>query len=104
MKDKTASKNITEYIIAFAGILIPIVLVYLGHIYKEAETKQGIHEKYVEMAIEIMKNPSDPQTLELRKWALKVLNKYSEVPIHDKAQEHILNAGLPETRTPDNPM
>ncbi len=108
MSEEPKRKGVTDFILAFAGVLVPLVLIYLGHIYKDTEAMQGIHEKYVEMSINILREPYDPQKKELRKWAVKVLNKYSEVPIHNEAQDHILNTSLPQIKTsiqadPDDP-
>lgn len=92
----TQKTGLIEYVSVIGSVLIPVVLIYLGHIYKEAEATDGIHEKYVEMAIGILKEPSNTQSTELRKWAIKVLDAYSVVPIHDEAQKHLLQATLPE--------
>ena len=96
MSDSTTNK--TDRFLAFTNMLLPIVLIYLGHVYKEVEAKQGIHEKYVEMAIDILKEPADPNKTELRKWAIQVLNEYSEIHIHEEVREHLFNNELPKSQ------
>lgn len=82
--------NIPGILASLSSLFLPIVLVYLGHLYKDAEVKDGIHEKYVEMALDILKEPSNENNIELRKWAINVLHHYSEIPIHEEAQAHML--------------
>ena len=94
MSEKAVKKEMTEYILAFATVLIPVALVYLGHVYKDSEAKQGIHMKYVEMAMSILQEPVDPDRLELRKWALLIVDEYSEVPIHDEAKQHLMDTAF----------
>ncbi len=88
-------KSHIEYLLAFLSVVIPALVLFSGHLYKETEAKRGIHEKYVEMSIKVLSQKPDPKTIELRKWALKVLHRYSEIPIHEEAQKHILENALP---------
>ena len=89
-------KRLNEYIQTLGSILIPIVMVYLGHVYAETEAKQGIHEKYVEIAIEILEEPRKDDHA-LREWALDILHEYCEIPIHQSTRDHIHVKGLKTT-------
>lgn len=92
-------KSHIEYFLAFLGVIIPALVLFSGHLYKETESKRGIHEKYVELSIEVLSQKPDPKTLELRRWALNVLHRYSEVPIHEEAQKHMLENAIPSQQT-----
>ncbi len=96
-------RSITEYAIGLASLLIPLAMIYLGHLYKESETEEGLHRRYVEIAVNILQQDPSKESLEMRKWAIQILNKYSEVPIEAKAQECMLNQSLPiSTSQPKN--
>ena len=90
-REKSGVGATAGVISAIGTMLLPFALIYFGHIYKESEEKQGIHEKYVQMAVEILKAESSNENRELRAWAIEVLHEYSEVPIHVEAKEFLRN-------------
>ncbi len=100
MNNENTCTNSSGRFLMITSVLIPIVMLYLGHIYKEVEIRQGIHEKYVIMAIDILHEPPTPERAELRKWAIKVLDRYSEIPIHLEAQQHLIKSSLPNEIKP----
>ena len=95
MSSENTKPSKADRILAFSGIFLPLVLLYLGHLYKDIESKRGIHEKYVEIALDILRDGDDSRNQDLRKWAIEVIDEYSEVPFHDDVKSYLMKSELP---------
>lgn len=95
-ENNTGQKSKFDWVYALMGLVMPMVLLYLGHLYKTIEAREGLHEKYVEMALDILQEDPDPSKKAIREWALEILDAYSEVPIDSGAQQDILEGDLPD--------
>jgi hypothetical protein len=84
------SKNIST----IGTVLMPLVLLYLGHVYKESEEKSGLHEQYVELALQILEDDSTTEHPYLREWAIDIVHHYSPVDVTDELREHVIQGGL----------
>ncbi len=69
-----------------ATVLIPIVIAAMTQWYTSALKDNEIGVKYVEIALGILRTPPDPQTKNLRTWAIAVVNQHSRVPLSGEAQ------------------
>jgi hypothetical protein len=74
-------------------LLMPLVLLYLGHIYKEAEEKAGLQEHYVELALNILEDESNSQNPHLREWAIEIVHHYSPVDVTADLKDHLMEHG-----------
>lgn len=72
---------------------MPLVLLYLGHIYKEAEEKAGLQEHYVELALNILEDESQSQNPHLRAWAIEIVHHYSPVEVSAELKDHLMQHG-----------
>lgn len=62
-----------------ASVALPIVLLVLGNWYTESQKDKDIGQKYVEIAVGILADAPTEEALELRSWAVEIVNRYSEV-------------------------
>lgn len=77
-----------------ATVLIPLVIAIVSQSYTAAIKSNEIGVKYVELALSILRAPPDPQTENLRAWAVSVIDHHSEVPISGPAQGELQKQDL----------
>ncbi len=75
-------------------VLIPLVIAYASNEYTNAIKQNEIGQRYVELAVGILSKPPAESTMETRKWAVKVVNHYSEVRMPDVTQEELIKNQL----------
>jgi hypothetical protein len=68
-----------------AALAIPVVLAILGHRYTNALKEREIQGRFVEIAVDILEEPPNPERQGVRRWAIKVVNEYSGVPMDSAA-------------------
>ena len=73
----------------FASILIPLIVTIVGGNISNSIKESEVRLKYIQVSLEILKEPPKPETENLRKWAIETLNQFSEVPIDDEAKEDL---------------
>jgi len=83
----------SKKISTIGSLLMPLVLLYLGHIYKEAEEKAGLQEHYVELALNILEDESQSQNPHLRAWAIEIIHHYSPVDVSTELKDHLMQNG-----------
>ena len=81
-------------------IAIPIVIAYIGNNFNDSQKDKEIKSKYVELAIDILKNKPDEKNKNLRSWALDIVNKYSGVKMDTLTQADLRN----KTAIPPSPV
>jgi hypothetical protein len=75
---------------AFATIIIPILLGYIGHVYTEALKERELQGRFVELGVSILQQTPNSTSKGLRSWAIAVLNRYSGVPIDEVTKKELL--------------
>jgi len=80
---------------AFASVFIPLVIFAVGVMIDNTIKQQELSVKYVELAVNILSEPPMPETQNLREWAIKNIEKYSEVPLDDKVQKELKTESFP---------
>ena len=84
---------------SFAAILIPILVVWLGNKLSSTFKEKEIRLKYIEMAIDVLKEKPEDKDLDIRQWAIDVISEYSEIEIPKTAQNRLLKEqSLPSDR------
>src|SRR6056297_992759 len=83
----------SQKISTVGSLLMPLVLLYLGHIYKQAEEKAGLQEHYVELALNILEDESQSQNPHLRAWAIEIIHHYSPVDVSTELKDHLMQNG-----------
>jgi len=77
-----------------ATIVIPFVLLLVGHWLTTALKQKDLAQGYVQLAVDVLKTKMPPGSEELREWAVEVLNKYSEIPLPTQARADLVEHGL----------
>jgi len=91
-KDSWEKLNLISTIIA--SVFIPLAVVLIGNWYSTAVKESQIQVRYVELAVDILKeNPSENKS-NMRGWAVNLVNNYSEIRIDDETREELLKAPL----------
>lgn len=84
---------------SLATILIPILVVWLGNKLSNAFKEKEIRLKYIEMAIDVLKEKPEDEDHDIRKWAIDVISEYSEIELPKTAQKRLLkDQALPSDR------
>jgi len=89
---ESAGNGWSKKVSVMGSLLMPVVLLYLGHIYKEAEEKAGLQEQYVELALNILEDDSKSQNPHLRKWAVEIVHHYSPVDVSEELRNHLMES------------
>ena len=72
-----------------ASVIIPLVVVAVTQMYTRADAQRQREARYVELAIEILReNPRD-ETQAIRNWAIEVMGAYSPVKLPATALEEL---------------
>lgn len=76
--------------LAIAIVVVPIVTAfataYIGGQYALASTRTDTGARMVELAANILREPPKEQAVDVREWAMDVLDRYSGVPISPQAR------------------
>ena len=77
-----------------ATAIIPLAVALAGNWYAQAIKDKEIQLKYIELSIQILSAPPTDQNMEVRRWAVEAINRYSEVKINAKAEKELLSEQL----------
>lgn len=77
-----------------ASILVPLVLGIVGSNVNDSLKQRELALKYVELSVNILREPPTDETKSIRKWALETLNRHSEVKLDDDTQRELLDKNL----------
>ena len=69
-----------------SAIAIPVVLLYLGKVYERTEKDKELKRQYIELAVAVLKEQPTPDSHDLRTWAVRLIDKYSDVPFQHAGQ------------------
>ncbi len=81
-----------------AIILVPILVSYFGSKINSTIKDKEVSQKYVELAIGLLKVEPEKQPPALRVWAIKIVNAYSPVPVSEKVLEELKRKPLRPAR------
>ncbi|MEQ9423656.1 MAG: hypothetical protein RJQ09_04505 [Cyclobacteriaceae bacterium] len=71
-------------------IIIPIVIAWVGHQYSLTLKQIDIANHNIEIATNILSQKPEDHNIELRGWAVKIINKYSEIELPTSAAENLI--------------
>ena len=77
-------------------ILIPIVIALAAHLVNSSISSQELALKYVQLAVNLLEDEPREETKNLRKWAISLIDHYSEVDLPDEAAEELEFEVFPE--------
>jgi predicted chitinase len=79
-----------------SAVVIPLVLLWVGDGFTSAIKERELQGKFVELAVQILREEPSKQDTGLREWATEVLNNYSGLPFSAKTQKELIeNTPLP---------
>ena len=91
---------------SIAVIFIPIVIALLGNQYSKAIKEKETQLRLVELSIEILNEKQGDKNEGLKKWAVDVINKYSEVQLNDAVKTGLITNKIqfPESKNTSRPV
>jgi hypothetical protein len=75
-----------------AAIVIPLAVAWVGDGFSKALKEREIQGKFVELAVQILREEPSKQEAGLRDWATEVLNKYSGVPFSAETKKALIES------------
>ena len=82
-----------------SAIAIPVVVAIVGNSFSSAMKEREVQGKFVELAVQILREEPTKQDAGLRSWATTILNDYSGVPFSaDTRNALIQHTPLPTSR------
>ena len=70
-------------------VLVPIVLAIIGALINNSIKGKELKLKYVELAVNILKEEPNEKTKNLREWAIKNINDYSQIKMSAEVQKEL---------------
>ncbi len=87
-----------------SAVVIPVVLLWVGDNFSKAIKERELQGKFVELAVQILREEPSKQANGLRDWATEVLNEYSGVPFSPETKKALIETTpLPEA-SPARPV
>ena len=80
------SEKLKNILIGFAAFLVPVLGIYFTYTEKDKE----IEKEYVSLGIKILSDEPKENNINLRSWAVDLINYYSRVPIKDNTKEELI--------------
>jgi hypothetical protein len=84
--------------LAFFEILKVLSIIIAGSIINTTLKTNELEIQYVKIAVDVLQAKPDPTTKELRAWAVKVLDKKSDIPLGEEAVKTLLEKELPSAK------
>ena len=79
---------------ALLGPIIGASVVYYGHITNKAINSDDLKEKYVSLAVDVLKGKRDDSNTGIFNWAAQTVNKYADIPFSDEAIQQLKDGSL----------
>jgi hypothetical protein len=95
MNEKDAKKDWWDKAQIIGTLLIPIVIVISGFLINNTIKEKEIKLQYIEMALGILREEPNQDSIGLRLWAIDVAQKYSIVGLSEEALEELKKSALP---------
>ncbi|WP_343725879.1 hypothetical protein [Herbaspirillum huttiense] len=86
----------------FALIVIPVVVSILGWIAQRNISDSSTNKDYIQIAIQVLREPRRANDEEIREWAIKLIAEKSPVPFSHKAGDQLSNGTL--SMLTENPL
>src|SRR5713226_3775060 len=75
---------------SFAAIVMSGVIAYVGWKYTDAIKDREIKVKFIEIATNILREPPKKDAINLRTWAVQIINRYSEIKLSAAAEKDLI--------------
>jgi len=81
----------------FSILFIPIIVLWLGNAYTSSENEKSRRSEYIKIAVGILQEKPEEEKKDIRKWAINIINQYSDVKLEDSAKKQLTNEQLSKT-------
>jgi hypothetical protein len=92
-EDATITNSVRDWIESIVKMLslvaIPIVIAIYSAKIQESIQRENINRDYVQLAVSVLKEESNANNAGLKAWAVKILAKYSVIPLEGPVQEQL---------------
>ena len=95
MKNRNSQKDNWDKAQIFGTLLIPVVIAISGYFINNTIKAKEIRLQYLEMALNILSEEPNQETIGLRLWAIDVVEKYSILQFSEEALEELKRSALP---------
>jgi len=75
-----------------SAVVIPVVILIVGNVFAEAIKEREVQGKFVELAVQILREEPTKQATGLREWGTEVLNRYSGVAFSAATRQALINS------------
>jgi len=75
---------------SISAILISVMGVWVGNNYTRAIKEREIQGKFVEIAVDILREPPQKEKWDLRTWATEIINRYSGVQLSESTKTDLI--------------
>ena len=93
--NKNEKKDFWDKTRIIGTLLIPIVIAILGFFINNTIKEKEIKLQYIEMALDILREEPNQDSIGLRLWAIDVAQKYSIIGFSEEALEELKKSSLP---------
>ncbi len=74
-----------------ATIVIPLVIFLIGNRISRNLREKEIRARYIELAVDVLKEIPEKHQAPLRGWAIDIINHYSDIPLPDQARATLIS-------------
>jgi len=85
-----------------AEIFAIIIIAFYGHWINSTLKEKELNVKMTEVAITILSNKPSNETKALRRWAVDIINHYSEIPLSQDVQKNLMETSIPSCLSESN--
>lgn len=87
----TANLEMIETVIkGTATVIIPLAGIWIANKLSRSVRERELRTKYIEIAVDILKDKPTEQRAALRQWASDVITRYSEIKLPTTAQNNLV--------------
>lgn len=73
-----------------AVIAIPVITLIIGQEYTESVKERDVQGRFVELAIDVLKEKPKKENKNVRDWAIQIVNKYSGVKMNEVTKSDLI--------------
>ncbi|GAA81436.1 MULTISPECIES: hypothetical protein [Pseudoalteromonas] len=108
-----SSINWSSLLLAFSALITPILVAGIGYLHitethaakleqQKQENEAERQAEYINLGVKILGGPANENNTNLRDWAVKLINNYSDVKMSEKTQNELIKkSSIPVDSVPD---
>lgn len=92
--NETRMDRLVKWAQIFSWLAVPLIVLWITVHVQHQTTRAGIGRDLIQTAIQVLKDPARPETADIRDWAVKTVNQYSDVKLTEKASSQLSRGAL----------